>query len=91
MQKIEKGTDNGLFDWILESETHGTLPENNSAMIRVLVQKHNEMVDAFKKLKSIGKEIVSRLITYNVLGYEMRSKAKFFIPCVSYRRELFIN
>ncbi len=66
MQKIEKGTDNGLFDWILESETHGTWPENNSAMIRVLVQKHNEMVDAFKKLKRIGKEIVSRLITYNV-------------------------
>ena len=41
MQRIQKGTDNGLFDWILESETHGTWPENNSAMIRVLVQKHN--------------------------------------------------
>ena len=59
MQKIEKGTDNGLFDWILESETHGTWPENNSAMIRVLVQKHNEMVDAFKELKSDQKKALN--------------------------------
>ena len=50
MQKIEKGTHKGLFDWILESDRHATHPENNSAMIRVLVSKHNEMVDAYNKL-----------------------------------------
>jgi hypothetical protein len=45
LSKIEKGSCNGVFDWILENENNATWPENNSAMIRELVKKYNELID----------------------------------------------
>jgi flagellar biosynthesis/type III secretory pathway protein FliH len=56
MQKIEKGTHKGLFDWILESDNHATHPENNSAMIRALVQEHNKLIDQLEKQYQKGYE-----------------------------------
>lgn len=51
MNKIEKGTHKGLFDWLLESENNATFSSNNSAMIRVLVREHNNLVDAIKDIQ----------------------------------------
>ena len=56
MQKIEKGTHKGLFDWILESDNNATHPENNSSMIRVLVQEHNKLIDELEKQYQKGYE-----------------------------------
>lgn len=53
LQKIKKGTDDCVFDWILESDSHGAYDINNSAMIRVLVKKHNELIDYVEKLEKI--------------------------------------
>ena len=50
IKHIEKGTDNGAFDWILESEKNGSWAENNSDMIRKLVKRYNEMADIINKL-----------------------------------------
>jgi len=56
MQKIEKGTHKGVFDWILESDTHATHSGNNSAMIRVLVQEHNKLIDEMERQYQKGYE-----------------------------------
>lgn len=55
LEKIETGTDNGAFDWILEDERHATYDVNNSNMIRKLVYRHNQMVDQINMLTAILK------------------------------------
>jgi len=45
LNKIKKGTDNCVFDWILESERNGSNSIDNSFMIRALIKKHNELID----------------------------------------------
>ena len=56
MKKIEKGTHGGVFDWLLESDNHSCHDYGNSAMIRVLVQQHNEMVDKIETIYQKGFE-----------------------------------
>jgi len=51
MQKIEKGTHNAKFDWILESERHACESNQNSDMIRELVKSHNSLIDEINQLK----------------------------------------
>jgi hypothetical protein len=51
LKKIEKGSDNRSFDWLLESEFHSCDSMDNSAMIRVMVYRHNQMIDYIKQLE----------------------------------------
>lgn len=59
MEKIKKGSHDGVFDWILESDRNATHPENNSNMIRVLVQEHNKVVDAYSELMETHKRALN--------------------------------
>jgi hypothetical protein len=45
LSKIDNTTSNGLFSWILKDDRNADQPENNSAMIRVLVKRYNEIAD----------------------------------------------
>ena len=47
-EKIDKETKGGLFAWILESDNHASRSETNSAMIRELVKKYNDIIDYIK-------------------------------------------
>lgn len=51
LAKIEIGSHNGRFDWILENENHAQHAPGNSDMIRELVKSHNQMVDILNKMK----------------------------------------
>ena len=53
LEKIEIGTDNRVFDWILEDEINITREANLSKMIRKLIHRHNQMVDQINKLTTI--------------------------------------
>lgn len=59
MEKIDKGTNGGVFDWILESDKHAGWPEINSAMIRVLIHKYNEVIDAYNELMDTHKRALN--------------------------------
>ena len=50
LRKIEKGTDNNAFNWLLESNRNACESNNNSLMIRKLVERHNKMVAIINKL-----------------------------------------
>lgn len=56
VKKIGKGTHDGVFDWILESDSHAAYPDMNSAMIRVLVQEHNKLIDELERQYQKGYE-----------------------------------
>lgn len=51
LQKIEKGTDNCVFDFLLENDRNGAWPEQQSQMIRILIKRHNDMIDYIRKLE----------------------------------------
>lgn len=63
MQKIEKGTHNKTFDWLLESERHACESNGNSDMIRELVKEHNTLVDELKNLKKEIKKLSGKSYT----------------------------
>jgi len=48
IKKIKIGTDGGNFDWLLENDKNAC--EANSDMIRVLVEKHNELVEIISEM-----------------------------------------
>lgn len=59
MKKIETGSHNKVFNWMLKDERHACHPEGNTDMIRVLVQEHNKMIDAYNELMETHKRALN--------------------------------
>lgn len=47
---IEKGSDEGLFDWVLQDRPVEVSPSDAADMIKQLIVRHNDMVDIINEL-----------------------------------------
>lgn len=50
IQKIDEKTENGLFSFLLHSESNGVNPAELSKMLHVFIKLHNEIADSLNKL-----------------------------------------